>query len=118
MSRSGSIIWLPVVGLAPSAALAFVKPWPHVTGPSAPAVFPLTIPRAQTTPTKGSKMSAAHLAAALDGASSTAIVATPLRWHCTTDPHHVWDYLCSQAQLREIRGFDVNASQITQSTTL
>jgi hypothetical protein len=118
MSRSGGVIWLPVVALAALAALVFVKPWHHLTGPSLPAVFPVTIPRPQTTPSKGPKMSAAQLAATLDASSSTAIVATPLRWHCTTDPHHVWDYTCSQAQLREVRGYDVNASQITQSTTL
>lgn len=118
MSRSAAVIWLPLVVLASLAALAVVKPWRHPAGSSLPAILPVTVPRPQTTPAKGPKMSAARLAAMLDSASSTAVVATPLRWHCTTDRHRVWDYVCSQAQLREIKGFDVNATEITQSTTL
>lgn len=118
MSRSGGVIWLPVVLIAAFAALAYAKPWHRLAGPSLPAIFPVTTPATRTTPTKGRKMSAAQLAAQLDGASSIAVVATPLRWHCTTDPHHVWDYVCSQKQLREVRGYDVDASRITQSATL
>jgi len=118
MTRSGGVIWLPVVLIASLIALAYARPWHHLSGPSLPAILQPTIPAPRTTPTKGPKMSATQLASLLDGASSIAVVPTPLHWRCTTDPHHVWDYVCSQKQLREIRGYDVSASGITQSTTL
>jgi len=121
VSRSGGIIWLPVVVLAAAAALAFVKPWQRLgpgSTPALPALLQATVPAPQTTPTRGPKMSATRLAAMLDNASSRAIVAAPLHWHCTTDLHDTWDYVCSQAQLREVRGYDVSTSQITQSTAL
>lgn len=118
MSRSRGVIWLPVVVIAALAALVYARPAHRFSGPTLPSLFSATVPAPQTTPTKGPKMSATRLAAVLDGASSTAIVPSPLHWRCRIDPKRVWDYICSQAQLREVRGFDVNSTEITQSTAL
>src|SRR5579862_1321208 len=112
-SRASSILWVPAIFLATLAALAFFQPWHSLSlgnGPSLPSLPSATIPTPQTTATTGPKMSAARLASLLQAGT--------LRWNCTPDPSGTWDYLCTQPQLREVKGYDVSSSQITRFDVL
>ncbi len=122
MSRATASLFLPVVIVFAVAAAVYVKPWSHLgggSGPSLPAAISpaLPPPPTRTTPARRGTnrvLSAAELEGLLQQNNGVLVTA----WSCTTDPTGVWNYICTERQLREVWGYNVSSTAITGSREL
>jgi hypothetical protein len=127
MSRSSASLFLPAIVVAALATAFFVKPWQHFGGGSG-AAFPsvvggavLPTPAAPTTASTSTKQpGTGHVLGAnqLEALLQDGLLPQTHQWNCTTDPAKSWNYICTETQLREVWGYNVDASKITGSDEL
>ena len=114
--RSNGSLFIPAFALVLIAAAVLVKPWSLFSNQdSSVTALSYTQPGQTVISHDDGKLSAAALERIIYRGSLHWAPNHPLRMKCAPDTHGSWDYLCTDAYLREVWGYDVGPWQVTNA---